>query len=227
MSRTFSRNFYRFLHIDRVRHQDSKKWSKSSTLIKFPIAIVSGILLMNEDYSPLPFSVDFLIGPSMMPTVQPEGEVYLRIKSWAMGPPETGHVVVFQDFKGGYACKRIIGVENDEVDSKGEYSSTIYRDRKDLGIPAIPIPNALPAWQNEAQINNGIFRLPARTLWVEGDNPLDSIDSRHYGPVPISNLKGRILYRLWPRRRVGDISSSCIVSSLRPEPMKAAESPMP
>lgn len=223
MNRTFSRSSYRFLHIDRFRNPDSKKWNKSSTFVKFPVAIVSGILIMNEDYSPLPFSVDFLIGPSMMPTVQPEGEVYLRIKSWAMGPPEAGHVVVFQDFKGGYACKRIVGVENDEIDVEGEYSSTIYRDKKDLGIPAIPIPNALPVWQNEVQINNGRLKLPVGTLWVEGDNPLESVDSRHYGPVPISKLKGRILYRLWPRRRVGEKGTSCIVSSVRPEPMKVAD----
>jgi signal peptidase I len=156
----------------------------------------------------------------MLPTVLPKGEIYLRIKSWAMRPPEVGHVVVFQDFRGRYACKRTIGVENDDVDVNGEYSSTIYKDRKDLGVPTIPVPNALPVWRNEAQINDGRMKVPAGTLWVEGDNPLDSIDSRHYGPVPLSKFKGRIIYRLWPRRRNEEMNSSCVVSSSRPDPTK-------
>ena len=226
MNRSFRRNFQGFLHSNRFQNQDSDKRIKILTAVKFPMAILSFALLMHEEYSPLPFSVDFLIGPSMLPTVQPKGDVYLRVKSWAMDHPEVGHVIVFQDFKGGYACKRIIGVENNDVNVYGEYASTIYKDRKDLGVPAIPVPNMLPPWQNETQITNGRIKVPTNTLWVEGDNPLDSVDSRHYGPIPVSNVKGRILYRLWPRKRLGEKSSTCFVGSTRPDPTKINTSSM-
>jgi nickel-type superoxide dismutase maturation protease len=35
-------------------------------------------------------------------------------------------------------------------------------------------------------------------LWLEGDNPAGSTDSRHFGTVPASALLGRVLLRLWP-----------------------------
>src|SRR3954451_21034742 len=37
------------------------------------------------------------------------------------------------------------------------------------------------------------------TLWLEGDNPLGSTDSRDLGAVPADAVTGRVLGRLWPR----------------------------
>jgi hypothetical protein len=37
------------------------------------------------------------------------------------------------------------------------------------------------------------------SLWLEGDNPFGSTDSRSFGPVPARSLRGRVLLRLWPR----------------------------
>jgi len=49
----------------------------------------------------------------------------------------------------------------------------------------------------------GIKRLlavePPGALWVEGDNPAGSTDSRQFGAVPAAALKGRVVLRLWPR----------------------------
>ena len=42
------------------------------------------------------------------------------------------------------------------------------------------------------------MQVPPNHIWVEGDNPLQSTDSRHYGPLPMSALRGRIVLRLWP-----------------------------
>jgi len=36
-------------------------------------------------------------------------------------------------------------------------------------------------------------------LWVEGDNPFGSTDSRQVGAVAADALRGRIVARLWPR----------------------------
>jgi phage repressor protein C with HTH and peptisase S24 domain len=37
------------------------------------------------------------------------------------------------------------------------------------------------------------------TVWIEGDNPFGSTDSRDYGPLPAAALVGRVFVRLWPR----------------------------
>jgi nickel-type superoxide dismutase maturation protease len=49
----------------------------------------------------------------------------------------------------------------------------------------------------------GIKRLrsvaPDGSLWVQGDNPFGSTDSRQFGVIPAAALRGRVLLRLWPR----------------------------
>ena len=37
------------------------------------------------------------------------------------------------------------------------------------------------------------------SLWLEGDNPFGSTDSRQFGALPRSALRGRVVVRLWPR----------------------------
>ena len=39
----------------------------------------------------------------------------------------------------------------------------------------------------------------AGRVWVEGDNPFGSTDSRTLGALPAESLRGRVLMRLWPR----------------------------
>ena len=36
-------------------------------------------------------------------------------------------------------------------------------------------------------------------VWVEGDNPFGSTDSRDLGALPAASLHGRVVWRLWPR----------------------------
>jgi nickel-type superoxide dismutase maturation protease len=36
-------------------------------------------------------------------------------------------------------------------------------------------------------------------VWIEGDNPFGSTDSRILGPLPHDAVRGRVLLRLWPR----------------------------
>jgi nickel-type superoxide dismutase maturation protease len=38
-------------------------------------------------------------------------------------------------------------------------------------------------------------------LWVAGDNPSASTDSRHFGPVPLAAIRGRVVLRYWPKPR--------------------------
>jgi signal peptidase I len=40
--------------------------------------------------------------------------------------------------------------------------------------------------------------VPTGHVWLEGDNPLQSTDSRNYGPVPLGLVRGRIVLRFWP-----------------------------
>jgi nickel-type superoxide dismutase maturation protease len=41
--------------------------------------------------------------------------------------------------------------------------------------------------------------------WIAGDNPAESTDSRHFGPVPVDHISARVRWRYWPLRRVGRV----------------------
>ncbi|MCO5203197.1 MAG: nickel-type superoxide dismutase maturation protease [Chloroflexi bacterium] len=42
--------------------------------------------------------------------------------------------------------------------------------------------------------------------WLEGDNPAESTDSRHFGAVGVDEILGRVRWRYWPPRRVGRLA---------------------
>ena len=48
--------------------------------------------------------------------------------------------------------------------------------------------------------SSGLFsmQIPPGHVWIEGDNPKNSRDSRYYGPVPIALVQGRVLAKIWP-----------------------------
>jgi inner membrane protease subunit 1 len=46
-------------------------------------------------------------------------------------------------------------------------------------------------------------RVPEGHVWLEGDNPHNSVDSRTYGAVPSALLKGRVAARIWPLSAAG------------------------
>ena len=45
--------------------------------------------------------------------------------------------------------------------------------------------------------------LPGEEVYVQGDNPDGSTDSRDYGPVARSSIEGKAWLRYWPPSRFG------------------------
>ena len=43
----------------------------------------------------------------------------------------------------------------------------------------------------------GPVEVPPRSVWVLGDARAGSVDSRVYGAVPVEEIVGRVLLRLW------------------------------
>jgi mitochondrial inner membrane protease subunit 1 len=52
--------------------------------------------------------------------------------------------------------------------------------------------------------------VPEGHVWLEGDNPLQSTDSRDYGPVPLGLVRGKIVLRFWPPGQAQMIESRVI-----------------
>jgi hypothetical protein len=68
---------------------------------------------------------------------------------------------------------------------------------------------------DEHMMSRGMMRVvttcvPPYSLWVEGDNPTKSKDSRHddHGPVSKKLLVGIAEYRAWPPWRIGKLNNT-------------------
>lgn len=51
------------------------------------------------------------------------------------------------------------------------------------------------------------MQVPKGHVWLEGDNALNSTDSRTFGSVPAGLIRGRAVCRLWPLSDVGRLDS--------------------
>jgi inner membrane protease subunit 1 len=100
----------------------------------------------------------------------------------ATSPLAVGDVVVVQHpHRRGTVCKRVLGLPGDQV--------LLYR----------PQQRSHPHHHHHPDHNN-VLTVPDGHVWLEGDNPNNSADSRSYGPVPAALIQGRVLARIWPLR---------------------------
>jgi inner membrane protease subunit 1 len=90
-----------------------------------------------------------------------------------------GDVVVVQHpERHGTVCKRVLGLPGDVV--------------------LRPPPSRRS--RRSAPPRENLYVVPDGHCWIEGDNSLNSSDSRVYGAVPAALIVGRVLCRVWPLR---------------------------
>jgi len=125
------------------------------------------------------YGIDFstTVGASMVPVFRSSGDVLLfeRLTHRFSGWVR-GEVIVATSPKDPDAriCKRIMGLPGDRVKvTEGPYSS-----------------------HEEVLVPRG-------HVWLEGDNKAASYDSRHYGPVPMGLLQGKVRAKLYPLNDFG------------------------
>ena len=111
--------------------------------------------------------------------------------------PLPGDVIVFQypeDPRKDY-IKRCVAVGGQTVQVKDKQ---LYVDgQKRLEPYVIHIDTSVHPANWDPRDNFGPFTVPPGTLFMMGDNRDNSNDSRFWGPVPMSNVKGRALFLYW------------------------------
>ncbi|GKY97988.1 hypothetical protein MPSEU_000756900 [Mayamaea pseudoterrestris] len=162
-------------------------------------------------------------GPSMFPTILSEGEIIL-LKKWVRNM-ENGPIgeersrlarqqqVEFEQQTGlvDEWHAPVVSVSNVPSPSLIEcFNEILFNSTLAVGDVVVvqhPLRKGnvckrilgLPGDQ-VIQHGGSLLIVPDGHLWVEGDNPNNSSDSRAYGPVPASLVIGRVLLRLWPLR---------------------------
>ncbi|KAG5456523.1 MAG: peptidase S24/S26A/S26B/S26C [Olpidium bornovanus] len=130
-------------------------------------------------------SVAFVEGRSMQqPTLNPDSNLLksdlVLLTRWASRTHdyEVGDVVILNSpiEPGRQITKRIIALEGDCV------------------RPLNTSPDA-----------GKVVRIRKGHAWVEGDGPSHSVDSNHFGPVPLGLIHSKVKFILWPFSRIGPI----------------------
>lgn len=128
------------------------------------VAKFAGAAVLLRDYVG---EVAFCTGESMLPTLQPRGDVLYVDKTFlALGRPLCrGDVIVCASPSEAsrLICKRVVGLSGDIVWSR----------RASSGILPVAV------------------HVPRGHVWIEGDNAAHSQDSRAFGPLPMGLVRGR------------------------------------
>lgn len=123
------------------------------------------------------FEVTMCVGPSMLPTFSSAGDIVLVEH---ISKVEKGNIVISisPNNPTQTVCKRVVGMSGDiiKLNNKNSYK----QEGKNITIPK-------------------------GRVWLEGDNPANSTDSRNYGAVPMCMLRGKVFFRLWPLTQFGRI----------------------
>lgn len=124
-----------------------------------------------------------LEGPSMLPTFNKEVNNYVLVEHFSTiwGTLKKGDIVITRSpiDPSNMVCKRIAAMEGQQVE----------RPEGMFGMSA-----------------SKFLRVPKGHIWLLGDNPDNSTDSRYYGPVPEGLVRGRVCFKLWPPSEFGRLS---------------------
>lgn len=146
---------------------------------------------------------------AMEPTLSPGDNFYMDGLSYRFRKPRRGEIVVFRIAgilgipepeplqSSPIFMKRVIGLPGDKLEIHEE--RLLVNGREDPALASLEIAYG-PQYLTE---DGATVEVPTDSYFVVGDNSRNSFDSRHWGFVPATNIKGRAFFRYWPLSRIG------------------------
>ena len=129
-------------------------------------------------------------GISMEPTLHDGDALVVEKVSTHFSQPAIGDIVVATaPDTGEPVVKRVVALAGDSI---GIEDGVLVRNGQ-------PVQET---YTNATQMGGyywGPEVVPAGSVFLLGDNRLESVDSREYGPVSVDDIDGRYSFRLWPR----------------------------
>ena len=135
-----------------------------------------------------------IYGSSMTPTLQ-DGEIIFSVKTSEFEP---GEIVAFY-YNNKILVKRVICGPGDWIDI--DEDGTVYVNEVRLEEPYLT-EKALGDCNIELP-----YQVPDGKIFVMGDHRSTSVDSRNtaVGCVAQEQIVGKIIFRIWPLNRLGDV----------------------
>ena len=126
-------------------------------------------------------------GDSMSPALQSGDYLLVREYTGSKRPFSRGDIVVVAQ-SGNRHLKRVIALPGERVIFS---DGMLFIDGERLAEPYL---NGLPAYLG---LDESDYMLDGEEYFIMGDNRAHSTDSRHNGPIHRSQIKGRVLVRIW------------------------------
>ena len=145
--------------------------------------VVAGCLVALAAVRILVFQPTVVTSGSMEPTIDVGAVVWVNALGPRLGPVEVGSLVSARLDDGTTVIKRLMATEGQTVEI---YGGALRIDGRELDEP----------YADNSDMG-GIFfgpvRVPEGQVFLLGDNRVDSIDSRVFGPLDESALQGTVL----------------------------------
>lgn len=168
---------------------------RPSSLLLWIISVVI-IVKLTQVYVIQPFIVE---GGSMIPTFHNKEFLLVDKFSYLIGKPARGDVMIFKLYEGGtnpytgkYLIKRAIGLPGERVVVRNGVT-TIYNKQNPEGFQLDESFILYKDLQKNVDVT-----LDENHYFVMGDNRAESYDSRDWGPLDKVNIKGQVLFRIYP-----------------------------
>lgn len=134
-------------------------------------------------------------GPSMLPVLSDKDRLVIEKVSLYTKNYERGEIIIFKPYNeaNDIYIKRIIGLPGDKVEIR---DGTVFVNNEKIDEHYLS-PDTFTRSNPEKEDFSSII-VPENCLYVLGDNRAISEDSRYIGPIPIKNVKGHALFRVYP-----------------------------
>jgi len=119
---------------------------------------------------------------SMAPTLAEGMNFLINKHTYLFSAPQRGDIVVFKlrSFDKEYLVKRVIALEGETMRISFGH---VYINGKSLKEPYV---------RGQTYPDRVSVKVPPDHCFVLGDNRLDSEDSRHFGPVSLDKIEGKL-----------------------------------
>ncbi len=148
-----------------------------------------------------PFIVD---GASMLPTYHNQEFLLVDKLSYHLTTPSRGDILIFKlyenthnPYEGKYLIKRVIGLPGEQVVVKHGVT-TIYNKSNPNGFILDEPYVAYKDLQKYVSMT-----LDDHHYFVMADNRAQSYDSRDWGALTSDNIRGQVLFRIYPFKQAG------------------------
>ncbi|MFB9324554.1 signal peptidase I [Paenibacillus aurantiacus] len=181
--------------IKKQQHTQTAKKSVAREIrdwtITLSIAIVGSLLIQNYAIAQTE-----VVNVSMQGTLY-EGQRLIEDKvSYRLDAPERGDIVIINGPEYELRLvKRLIGLPGDVIDIR----------EGQLYINGEPQEEKYVKGSTYAGSLSMPYTVPEGHVFVMGDNREHSTDSRDLGPIALSSLEGKAIFRLWPLNVFGQL----------------------